>query len=193
MNLQETNNSNSRANLNKKKIDAADLVNIFIFRLKKFAAGTKKFILNLNEDTIAGIWVALILAAGMLVWGFTAKTRLAGMAGMANRLLTEIGDTRSLDQPVSSWVLPGTASAAGSWYMTNSREIAVIFLVFNEGVFSPCLVIFTADGRIDSFLPLSRQARLSTERAFSKSVSLQKAHIEKTAQSIIRKLDGGKS
>ena len=73
----------------------------------------------------------------------------------------------------------------------NSRELALVCSLFYGGVFSPCLAIFNAEGKIDSLLPLSRGAAVAMERGARGYIGAQIDHIEKTAALVIKKMDGG--
>jgi hypothetical protein len=166
-------------------------VSVFLEKIKQFFRRISVFFREMNDDTIFAIWIAAVILVGSLVWGLSSGLRTAQMAAFVNRTLIEIGDSRSLNEPVSSWRLPGSASAAGSWFIMSSRELAVVCSIFYEGVFSPCLAIFNASGKIDSFVPLSRGAAVSMERGSRGYINVQISHIEKTAALVIKKMDGG--
>ncbi|MDR2491142.1 MAG: hypothetical protein LBD20_07050 [Spirochaetaceae bacterium] len=163
----------------------------FLEKIQQFFRRIPLFFREMNDDTVFAIWIAAVILVGSLVWGLSAGPRNAKMAALVNRTLIEIGDSRSLNEPVSAWRLPGSASAAGSWFIMSSRELALVGDIFYEGVFSPCLAIFNASGKIDSFLPLSRGAAVSMERGSRGYINVQISHIEKAAALVIKKLDGG--
>ncbi|MDR0539149.1 MAG: hypothetical protein LBG74_01415 [Spirochaetaceae bacterium] len=163
----------------------------FLAHIRHFFDVIKKFILNLNEDTVFTLWIIVLILAGTVFWGMSVKPRALSIANAANRVLAGAGDTRSLGEPISLWRLPGPASTAGVWYTMPNRELALIFPVFNGGVFNPCVAIFTNEGKIDTFLPLSPSGQISMERASNGFVEAQKAHAEKAASLIIRKMYGG--
>ena len=160
-------------------------------KITRFFRRIPVFFREMNDDTIFAIWIAAVILVGSLVWGLSAGPRTAKMAAFVNRTLTEIGDSRSLSEPVSAWRLPGSASAAGSWFIMSSRELALVCSIFYGGVFSPCLAVFNTSGKIDSFVPLSRGAVVSMERGSPGYIRVQLEHIEKTAALVIKKMDGG--
>jgi hypothetical protein len=150
-----------------------------------------QFFRELNDDSIFAIWIAAIFLAGTLIWGLGARTRDARTAQLANRTLAEAGDSRSLSEPVPAWRMYGPALAAGSWYVMNNRELALIFPVFYEGIACPFLAIFRDDGKTGSLIPLSGAAKNALERARAGYVDMYLTHAEKAARLILKKLYGG--
>ena len=75
-------------------------------KIKRFFCRIPVFFREMNDDTIFAIWIAAVILVGSLVWGLSAGPRNAQMAALVNRTLIEIGDSRSLSEPVSTWRLP---------------------------------------------------------------------------------------
>jgi hypothetical protein len=111
-------------------------------------------------------WIAGLVLAGSLLWGFTQPLRGRMLLASVNRVLAlQVMDLR-LERPISPWRMPGRASQAGTWYTTSagSEVWAVVFPLMIDGIFSPVLGVISAEGTAEALIPLSNHSAVVFER-----------------------------
>ncbi|MDR2602409.1 MAG: hypothetical protein LBC53_08180 [Spirochaetaceae bacterium] len=164
---------------------------IWFFRvILGFLKRAGRFFKNLNDPSIFAIWITTALLISALVCGLTEKSKQAKISFMVNRILDEEGSSLLIDRPLPAWRMPGPAVAAGKWYIMNNRDLAVVFPVFYEGIFTMYFAVFTDSAKMDVFLPLSKTAKIAMERSPEGYTAIQKKRIEKAAALILKKLNG---
>ncbi|MDR0383421.1 MAG: hypothetical protein LBH50_05485 [Spirochaetaceae bacterium] len=120
----------------------------FFDRIKRFAG-------NLSETSVFAAWFIAITLTGALFWGCSAGLRDSITIRTVNRFLTGIGESRRIESAVSTWNVPGRVTQIGTWYTMTSAELAVIFPLVTDGIFSPYLAIIDSDGRLGTLVPLT--------------------------------------
>ncbi|MDR2659133.1 MAG: hypothetical protein LBC27_03990 [Spirochaetaceae bacterium] len=113
------------------------------------------FFTHLSEISIFAIWTSLIIIIASLIWGLSANLRGEITIRTVNKFLAGIGETRNIEQAISTWDIPGRVTQIGTWYRMASEEDAVIFPLITGGIFSPCLAIINDEGRLSTLVPLT--------------------------------------
>jgi hypothetical protein len=110
-------------------------------------------------------WVAGLILISALLWGFTQPVRNRALLNSVNRILDRTAEERRLAAPIPLWGMPGRASQAGSWFITDtSGDWAVVFTVVSGGVFTPALAFISRDGIAGSIIPLSAHGETAFQR-----------------------------
>ncbi|GHV82463.1 hypothetical protein AGMMS49991_10210 [Spirochaetia bacterium] len=105
-----------------------------------------------------GCLAALILAAG-LVWFFTRPVRSAILAQSVNEALDRSGITLHLEEPLSHWGKSGRAAQLGQWFtISEDASRAVVFPLMDRGIPAAVLAVVSANGEVDTLIPLSGNA-----------------------------------
>ncbi|MDR2795108.1 MAG: hypothetical protein LBB47_00175 [Spirochaetaceae bacterium] len=150
-------------------------------KIDRIFAVVKNFIKNLSETSIFAIWVAMLMLAGVLVWGLTTGLRNDIMAKTVNKILDESGEERKVVAAISTWHIPGSVTQFGTWYTMTSRENAVLFSIIIEGIFSPYLAIINDDGGLSALIPLTVNADRAVSRMNPGYLNIWIDRIEKNA------------
>lgn len=107
-----------------------------------------------------GIFSLMLFLLFLLSGGL--RTRL--LETEVNRVLAQNGSSRSLGAPIMPWRMDGAAMQLGSWWtMRESENLAVVFPVVRDGIYTPFLGIIAANGTVE-FVPLSRNAEALYKR-----------------------------
>jgi hypothetical protein len=128
--------------------------------LQKIPSVIHDFFKNLSDTGIFAFWMGGLFVAAALTWGLTAYPRAQILAAQANRVLEEIGESRRIQAPLPVWGLPGTVLQAGVWFVTGENNLAVVWNMFNDGICTPYVALFTSDTEIEKIVPLTRTAEL---------------------------------
>jgi len=103
-------------------------------------------------------WIAGLLLAASLAWTLSFPYRSAFLMRSVNKALEVAGDARIISAP-----LPGRVtgrSPMGFWYrLQESDSLFFVFVIMNEGMFVPCGVEITGDGKAVNLVPLGGHAR----------------------------------
>jgi hypothetical protein len=126
------------------------------------------FFVKAGDRGVALLWCGVFSLILFLVFILSIGTRTRLMENEVNRVLAQNGYAKSLGAPIMPWLMNGTATQLGLWWnMRESENLAVVFPVIRDGIYSPFLGIIAADETIE-FVPLSKNAvalhkRLSPE------------------------------
>jgi hypothetical protein len=146
-----------------------------------FLKRIKRFTTNLSETSVFIILISLIVFLGVLLWGPTTCLRNNLTIKIVNNFLADIGENRRIESAVSTWNIPGNVAQLGTWYTMTSMETAVVFPLITEGIFSPCLAIIDAEGRLSTFVPLTVNADKAMSRVNPGYLNIWMSRIEKNA------------
>ncbi|MDR0377153.1 MAG: hypothetical protein LBH70_05100 [Spirochaetaceae bacterium] len=124
-------------------------------------------------------WVAGLMLAGALLWGFTQPARNRALLNAVNRILYAMDEDIRLETPVSPWGMPGRAAQSGTWFtIAGSGEWGVVFTVVSGGVFTPFLARISQDGKAGPLIPLSVHAEAVFERIPPEQIRIYVRRIE---------------
>ena len=103
-------------------------------------------------------WIAGLLLAASLAWTLSFPYRSAFLMRSVNKSLEAAGDSRIISAPLPGRVTGHTPM--GFWYrLQESGSLFFVFVIMNEGMFVPCGVEITGDGKAVNLVPLGIHAR----------------------------------
>jgi hypothetical protein len=104
------------------------------------------------------IWLCGLLLIAFLLWQLSGTARSAMEINLANKILENAGGKNKISSALKGWFLPGRATQAGTWYLLQDDNIALIFTVPVDGLFVPFLATFNTVNEIEAIYPLSKTA-----------------------------------
>jgi hypothetical protein len=149
------------------------------------------FLVNSDDKGLALAWCGIFSLILLLVFLLSADVRTRLMENEVNKALLQKGDNRSLDAPITPWLMDGTAMQLGSWWtLSGSETIAVVFPVIRDGIFAPFLAIIETTGVETTgaieLIPLTRNAAALHERLAPGVMDFYTNRLQKAAEKVMQ-------
>jgi len=138
----------------------------------------------LKDKAVFAGWVAALILIASLLWSFSFPFRADCLMRATNKILISMNDQRHLASPV----LRPTAGPAplGCWYrLYESGSLFYVFAIMREGIFIPCGVEISEQGKIIEIIPLGNHARQVMDQIPQGLVQVYIRRIESAAAVII--------
>jgi hypothetical protein len=127
-------------------------------------------------------WIAVVLAAGALVWGLTQSYRGDVLVEAVNRTLAHNGDSRRIER-LPSASLSLAPSSFGIWFaVVNADERAFVFTIARNGSAAACVALLDNVGKVSAIVPLSGNAAQIIEELPLPLYQFYTARIEQAAR-----------
>jgi hypothetical protein len=169
----------------------------FRARLEHLASGIaysiKKFFTTLSDRGITAFWIAAIIIAGLLIGGLTTKSRAEALQTSVNRALKASKNVYTLEEPISSFKMKGSASMLGRWFIvTDGRKnnnvlVGLVFTSFETGSAAPALAICST-GHNPVIIRLDGKEKSKRNAGIAGYSALFQRRLEKASASVLESI-----
>jgi hypothetical protein len=158
-------------------------VNVF---LQNMRLRIESFLVNISDKGLALAWCGIFSLILLLLFLLSSESRSRFLENEVNKALLQEGDNRSLDAPITPWLMDGSAMQIGSWWtLSGSEHIAVVFPVIRDGVFAPFLAIIGTTGTFE-LIPLTKNAAALRERLAPGIMDFYTSRLQRAAEKVIQ-------
>ncbi len=114
----------------------------------------------LKDTGILAVWILVVVLLGALVWYLALPVRNRLLVQTINAYLETSGEKIRLDAhlPLQAGAAGRAASVGERFGIRKSKDTAVVFLLLNNGASALCLAQVDSRGRVDRYLPLSKNS-----------------------------------
>ncbi|MDR0472082.1 MAG: hypothetical protein LBH43_00160 [Treponema sp.] len=141
---------------------------------------------SLKDGVVFLAWTGGILLIAGLCWFLTGSIRNEFLLRSVNRVIFSGQEDQRfwLEKPLPSREIPHNASRMGSWFSVsgNTGSRALIFTLFAQGNFLPCMALVNSNGKVEKILPLSVHAETMLNRLPGGAVGIYIRRIEEAVK-----------
>ena len=125
-------------------------------------------------------WIGLTILIAALCWFLSGSLRSGIMINAVNRTNFYSREKINLEKLVPSKEIPANAARMGSWYTVRNSEGSkvLLFTVFAQGAFLPCMALVDRSGIVEEILPLNVHAESMLAKLPPGTVEIYKYRIE---------------
>ena len=154
--------------------------------LQKLFLKIEFFAVKAADKGLSLLWCGVFSLILLLLFLLSAGPRTRLLENEVNKALLQRGDSRSLEVPITSWRMDGSAMQLGSWWtMRGSENIAVVFPVIRDGIFAPFLAIIGTNGTIEP-VPLTRNAAALYDRLAPVIIDFYINRLQRAAEKVFQ-------
>lgn len=154
--------------------------------LQKIFLKIEFFVAKAGDKGLVLLWCCVFSLILLLLFLLSAGPRTRLLENEVNKALLQKGDSRSLDAPITPWLMDGSAMQLGSWWtIRGSENIAVVFPVIRDGIFAPFLAIIGTNGTIE-LIPLTRNAAVLHERLAPGIMDFYTSRLQRAAEKVFQ-------
>lgn len=162
------------------------MVNKVDVLLQKISLNIEAFVVRIGDKGLVLLWCGIFSLGLLLLFGLSAGPRARVLENEVNEALLQKGDGRSLDAPITPWLMDGSAMQLGSWWtLSGSESIAVVFPVIHDGILAPFLAIIGTNGTIE-LIPLTKTAATLRERFAPGIMDFYISRLQRSAEKVSR-------